>query len=127
MGAGIYVAIGSEKEVKKTEWDKRRFLGEDTVAAEMEEQPLGSALVVGGSYFAGAMVPVLPVLFGAKDTLFSLLTAGSMIILVSMVLAFLTGMDVKKRILTNLIIITCTVAITYAIGIVAKTLWGVSV
>ena len=127
MGAGIYVAISSEKEVKKTESDKRQFLGEGTAAAEMEEQPLGSALVVGGSYIAGAMVPVLPVLFGAKDALFSLLTAGSMIILVSMLLAFLSGMDIKKRILTNLVIIACAVAITYAIGIVAKTLWGVSV
>lgn len=127
MGAGIYVAISSEKEVKKTESDKQQFLKAATVVAGMEEQPLASALVVGGSYIAGAMVPVLPVLFGAKDALPSLLTAGSMIILVSMVLAFLSGMDIKKRILTNLVIIACAVAITYAIGLVAKTLWGVAV
>jgi len=127
MGAGIYVATSSEKEIKATELAKQQFLGTDTVAAEREEQPLGSALVVGGSYIAGAMVPVLPVLFGAKDVLPSLLTAGSMIILVSMVLAFLSGMEVKKRIFTNLVIIACAVAITYAIGLVAKTLWGVSV
>ena len=126
MGAGIYVAISSEKDIKATELAKQQFLGVDTVAAELEEQPLGSALVVGGSYIAGAMVPVLPVLFGAKDALFSLLTAGSMIILVSMVLAFLSGMEIKKRILTNLVIIACAVAITYAIGLAAKTLWGVS-
>ncbi len=127
MGAGIYVAVSSEKEVKATESAKQQFLGEDTVAAGMEEQPLGSALVVGGSYIVGAMVPVLPVLFGAKDALFSLFTAGSMIILVSMVMAFLSGMDIKKRILTNLVIIACAVAITYAIGLAAKTLWGVAV
>ena len=127
MGAGIYVAVGSEKEVKKTESDRQQFLKTDTVVAEVEEQPLASALVVGGSYIAGAMVPVLPVLFGAKDALPSLLTAGSMIILVSMVLAFLSGMDIKKRILTNLVIIACAVAITYAIGLMAKTLWGVPV
>ena len=127
MGAGIYVAISSEKEVKKTESDRRQFLGENTGAAKTEEPPLASAFVVGGSYIAGAMVPVLPVLFGAKDALPSLITAGSMIILVSMVLAFLSGMDIKKRILTNLVIITCAVAITYAIGLAAKTLWGVSV
>jgi VIT1/CCC1 family predicted Fe2+/Mn2+ transporter len=126
MGAGIYVAISSEKEIKATELAKQQFLGTDTVAAEMEEQPLGSALVVGVSYIVGAMVPVLPVLFGAKDALFSLLTAGSMIILVSVVLAFLSGMEIKKRILANLVIIACAVAITYAIGLVAKTLWGVS-
>lgn len=127
MGAGIYVAISSEKEVKKTDSDKRQFLGVDAASVEMEEQPLASALVVGGSYIAGALVPVLPVLVGAKDALPSLFTAGSMIILVSMVLAFLSGMDIKKRILTNLVIIACAVAITYAIGVVAKTLWGVSV
>jgi VIT1/CCC1 family predicted Fe2+/Mn2+ transporter len=127
MGAGIYVAIGSEKEVKQTESDRQQFLKAETVVAGMEEQPLASALVVGGSYIAGAMVPVLPVLFGAKDALPSLLTAGSMIILVSMVLAFLSGMDIKKRILTNLVIIACAVAITYAIGLAAKALWGVAV
>src|SRR3989338_1521997 len=127
MGAGIYVAISSEKEVKQTESDRQQFLKAETVVAGMEEQPLASALVVGGSYIAGAMVPVLPVLFGAKDALPSLLTAGSMIILVSMVLAFLSGMDIKKRILTNLVIIACAVAITYAIGLAAKALWGVAV
>ncbi|MEK9172637.1 MAG: VIT1/CCC1 transporter family protein, partial [Nitrospirota bacterium] len=119
MGAGIYVAISSEKEVKQTESDRQQFLKAETVVAGMEEQPLASALIVGGSYIAGAMVPVLPVLFGAKDALPSLLTAGSMIILVSMVLAFLSGMDIKKRILTNLVIIACAVAITYAIGLAA--------
>ena len=127
MGAGIYVAISSEKEVKQTESDRQQFLKAETVVAGIEEQPLASALVVGGSYIAGAMVPVLPVLFGAKDALPSLLTAGSMIILVSMVLAFLSGMDIKKRILTNLVIIACAVAITYAIGLAAKALWGVAV
>jgi len=127
MGAGIYVAISSEREVQQTESDRQQFLKAETVVAGMEEQPLASALVVGGSYIAGAMVPVLPVLFGAKDALPSLLTAGSMIILVSMVLAFLSGMDIKKRILTNLVIIACAVAITYAIGLAAKTLWGVAV
>jgi VIT1/CCC1 family predicted Fe2+/Mn2+ transporter len=127
MGAGIYVAIGSEKEVKQTESDRQQFLKAETVVAGLEEQPLASALVVGGSYIAGAMVPVLPVLVGAKDALPSLLTGGSMIILVSMVLAFLSGMDIKKRILTNLVIIACAVAITYAIGLAAKALWGVAV
>jgi len=48
--------------------------------------------VVGISYFAGAMIPLLPVLFGATDALFSLITAGSVIILMSMLLAFLSGM-----------------------------------
>ena len=51
--------------------------------------------------------------------------AGSVIILVSMVLAFLSGMDIKKRIATNLIIIAGAVGLTYAIGLVAKRLWEI--
>ena len=93
----------------------------------MEEQPLSSSLVVGGAYIVGAIVPVLPVLFGAKDALFSLFTAGSMIVAVSMLLAFLSGMNIRRRILMNLVIVTAAVVISYAIGTVAKNLWGVSV
>ena len=50
-----------------------------------------------------------------------------MIVAVSMLLAFLSGMNVRRRVLLNLIIITAAVGITYAIGTVAKNLWGVSV
>jgi VIT1/CCC1 family predicted Fe2+/Mn2+ transporter len=81
---------------------------------------------VGGSYFAGAMVPLLPVFFGAKNAVFSLFMAGSVVIVVSMVLAFLSGMDIKKRIATNLLIITGAVSLTYAIGLVAKQVWRIS-
>ena len=127
MAAGAYVALSSEKEVQQTDADKKRFLEEGGSAVEMAEQPLSSALVVGGAYFVGAMVPVLPVLFGAKTALFSLFTAGSMVVLVSTLLAFLSGMNVKRRILLNLVIITVAVSVTYLIGMVAKNLWGISV
>ncbi|MEK6525507.1 MAG: VIT1/CCC1 transporter family protein, partial [Nitrospirota bacterium] len=119
MAAGAYAALSSEKEVKATQFDKKQFLGEETGSSQMEEQPFSSAVVVGCSYFAGAMVPVLPVLLGAKDALFSLLAAGSMVILVSTLLAFLSGMDIKRRILLNLVIITVAVSVTYAIGMAA--------
>src|SRR5438445_13001192 len=76
MGAGIYVAISSEKDLKATELAKQQFLGVDTVAAELEEQPLGSALVVGVRYIAGALLARLPDLFGATASLVSLLIAG---------------------------------------------------
>src|SRR3990172_3755569 len=58
-----------------------------------------------------------PVVFGARNALASFVTAGSTIIVVSVVLAFLSGMDVKKRIRTNLVIIAAAVGITYAIGL----------
>ena len=136
MAAGIYVAISSEREINATEEDKKRFLGnaslpgmyEDTTdRREPQDHPLGSAVIVGISYFAGAMVPLLPVFFGAKDAWLSLITAGSVIILVSMLLAFLSGMDIKRRILTNLVIIAAAVGITYAIGRVVKDVFGIAV
>ncbi|MBM4124426.1 MAG: hypothetical protein FJ246_05670 [Nitrospira sp.] len=127
MAAGAYAALNSEKEVKATECDKKQFLGEEAGSSEMEEQPLASAFFVGGAYIVGALVPVLPVLFGAKDALVSLLTSGGMVIVISTLLAFLSGMDIKRRILMNLVIITVAVSVTYGIGMAAKTLWGVSV
>lgn len=88
---------------------------------------LASAVVVGASYFVGALVPMLPVAFGAATALPSILTGGVMIIIISSLLAFLSGMDVRRRILTNLVIITAAVVVTYAIGLLTRTLWGVAV
>ena len=57
----------------------------------------------------------------------SLFTAGSLIILVSTIVAFLSGMNVKRRVMTNLLIIAAAVGITFVIGVVTKLVWGVSV
>lgn len=127
MGAGAFLALNSEKEVKSTEVAKKIFLGEDSESRPMEEQPFSSALVVGAAYLTGAVVPVLPVLIGAKDALFSVLTAGLMVILVSTILSFLSGMDIKRRIALNLVIIALAVCVSYGIGIAAKHLWGIAV
>jgi VIT1/CCC1 family predicted Fe2+/Mn2+ transporter len=127
MGAGAFLALNSEKEVKSTEVAKKIFLGEESESSLMEEQPLSSALVVGSAYMMGAVVPVLPVLIGAQDAMFSVLTAGLMVIVVSTILSFLSGMDIKRRIALNLIIITVAVSVSYGIGLLAKQLWGVSV
>jgi hypothetical protein len=35
-------------------------------------------------------------------------------------------MDIKRRILLNLVIITVAVSISYGIGIVAKNYWGIA-
>ncbi|HEX9155957.1 MAG TPA: hypothetical protein VF819_10360, partial [Nitrospira sp.] len=62
-----------------------------------------------------------------KDALFSVFTAGLMVILVSTVLSFLSGMDVKRRIVLNLVIITVAVTVSYSIGLVAKQIWGIHI
>lgn len=127
MGAGAFLALNSEKEVKSTEIARRMFLGEDSDVSPMEESPIASALVVGAAYLAGALVPVLPVFFGASSAFFSVLTAGVVVVAVSAILSFLSGMDVKRRIALNLVIIAVAVTVTYGIGLIAKQLWGISV
>ena len=87
MAAGTFLALNSEKEVKSTEIAKRS-LGEASEVVPMEESPIGSALVVGAAYIAGAIVPVLPVLIGATNVVFSIITAGLMVVFVSTVLSF---------------------------------------
>ena len=127
MAAGAYAAISSEREVQATEAAKKEFLGDKSGGATLPDRPLGSALVVGASYFVGSMVPVLPVLFGAKSAVFSVIAAGSVAVLVSTLLAFLSGMDIKRRILLNLAIVALAVSVTYLIGMAAKQLGGISV
>jgi vacuolar iron transporter family protein len=126
MAAGAFLALSSEKEVKTTEIARKIFLGEASEIVPMEESPIGSALVVGTAYIAGAIVPVLPVIFGATSALFSVLTAGLMVIVVSAILSFLSGMDVTRRIFLNLALITIAVSVTYGIGVFAKHLWGIA-
>jgi len=126
MAAGAFLALNSEKEVRSTEIAKKVFLGESDDLGTMEESPLGSAVVVGCAYVAGALVPVLPVLIGAKDAFFSVITAGVMVIVVSTILSFLSGMDIKRRIFLNLIIITVAVTVSYGIGLAAKSFWGIA-
>jgi VIT1/CCC1 family predicted Fe2+/Mn2+ transporter len=127
MGAGAYLAASSEAEVRETEVRRRRFLGEPEAAGGPGDRPVASGVRVGVSYVIGAVVPVLPVLVGARTLLPSLVVAGGVIVIVSTILAFLSGMDVKRRILMNLAIMAAAVAISYALGLVAQALWGISV
>jgi VIT1/CCC1 family predicted Fe2+/Mn2+ transporter len=53
--------------------------------------------------------------------------AGGVIVIVSAILAFLSGMNVKRRILLNLAILAAAVAISYLIGLFAQSVWGISV
>ena len=88
--------------------------------------PIAAALVVGLGYFAGALVPVLPVLFGAKSMLPTALAAGTTIIAVSAIVAFLSGMDVRRRIAQNALVTGIAIVVTYSIGLAAKRVWGIA-
>jgi len=126
MAAGAYVAASSEAEVRETEDERKRFLG-TAESDETPERPLVAALVVGFGYIAGALVPVLPVLFGARGMLPTVVAAGMTIVVVSAIVAFLSGMEVRRRVVMNLIITGIAVVVTYAIGRLAKGVWGISV
>jgi len=49
------------------------------------------------------------------------------IVVVSALLAFLAGMDVRRRVVMNVLITALAVLATYAIGLAAKALFGVTV
>jgi len=127
MGAGAYLAGSSEAEVRGTDARRRRFLGEPEPPADPSDSPVHSGMRVGLSYVVGEVVPVLPVAFGARTLLPSLIVAGVVIVLVSTILAFLSGMVVRRRIALNLGIIAAAVLISYVIGLIAKAAWGITV
>jgi VIT1/CCC1 family predicted Fe2+/Mn2+ transporter len=126
MAAGAYIGAGSEAEVRETEDARRRFLGEP-VSSEPAESPLGSAVVVGLGYFIGAVVPVVPVLFGARTVWPTVLSGGTMIVAVSAIVAFISGMDVRQRIARNVLITGLAVVVTYVLGVVTKRLLGLQI
>jgi len=126
MAAGAFVASSSEKEVQAIAEGKQKFLGEPAGTADTGQGPLTAAVLVGTSYFFGTLVPVLPVAFGAKSVLIPVISGGAVVLLVSFLVAFLSGMDIKRRILTNLVILAAAVVVTYAIGMATKSIWGIS-
>jgi predicted membrane protein (TIGR00267 family) len=126
MAAGAYIGAGSEAELRETEDARRRFLGENVVT-ELAENPLVSAATVGIGYFIGAIVPILPILFGAHTVLPTILTGGAMIVAVSAIVAFISGMDVRRRIALNVLITGLAVVVTYVLGLLTKRLLGVAI
>lgn len=126
MGAGAFVASSSGNEMRRAEAARKRFLG-SSVTPPARDLPLRTALIVALSYLAGSMAPLLPVVCGAASVLASILAALAMVMLVSVLLAFLSGMDVKRRLLINVTMIFGAAAFAYAVGRLARDIWGIQV
>ena len=126
MAVGVYVSSGSEKEVQNIEAEKDRFLS-GTKETPTGDRPSNLAFIVGIAYFIGSMVPVLPVVFGAKNVLISWTAGGCALVLVTMTLSFISGMSIRVRVLTNLFLVSAAVAISYAFGVLVKKFLGVEV
>ncbi len=128
MAAGAYGALNSEKEVEKVEAAKREFIdGKAEEKKEGSSSAAESAVVVGLSYFFGALVPVLPVLLGAGNIFWSLGFAAVVMLFISTVIAFLSGMRMRRRIVTNLVILLIAVGVTYAVGLLARSVFGINI
>lgn len=128
MASGAYASSSSEAEVRAIEDDKERFLNPDMVNEDVTREGVFSlATVVGASYFIGAFIPVLPVLLGAKNALPSIIASGATILLVSYLLAFLSGMNAGRRMLTNLLMICAAVGVSSIIGYAVRMIWGIAV
>jgi vacuolar iron transporter family protein len=56
----------------------------------------------------------------------AVLAAGTTIIAVSAIVAFISGMQVRRRIAQNALVTGIAVAVTYTIGLLAKSVWGVA-
>jgi VIT1/CCC1 family predicted Fe2+/Mn2+ transporter len=125
MAAGAYAATSSEREIERIQKGKALFLGRKKEEGH-PASAISTGVIVGVSYFVGASLPVLPVLFGAGNVLASIVAGGVATVIVSSVLAFLSGMDVRRRIALNLAVIALAVGITSLIGAMVHKMWGVS-
>jgi len=96
-------------------------------SSHSKELPLASAAFVGVSYLCGALVPIVPVFFGAHTIFLPLLADSLLLLAVSFIVAFLSGMEVKWRIMLNIGIMAFAVIVTYALGIIAKNIFGITV
>ena len=107
---------------------KKEFLSGSN--ADMKENPSSafeSATIVGVSYFFGALVPMLPIILGAHNIMWPLVIAMVVMLFISTVIAFLSGMRMSKRIVTNLIILLIAVGVTYLVGLLLRSIFGLNV
>ena len=139
MAAGAYGAMNSENEVEHIESAKKDFLLEETPvqngtgktgdhsSSEKGGNAIQSGMIVGISYLLGATVPVLPILLGAKNIFLPFVFAAVVIVFISGIIAFLSGMRMSRRILTNLVILVIAVGVTYSVGIFVRAIFGISI
>lgn len=115
MGAGAFLSTHAERELHRLQAAKQQFLLTEN-QTEKAVSPIKAAVIVAVGYVIGAAVPVAPFFLGAHSPIWSIVLSGSLILLVSAVLSFLSGMDMRRRMILNAAIITLAVLISYAMG-----------
>lgn len=129
MAAGVFAAENSENEIIEIQTKKERILSSNASGESVRRGTniFASTSIVGISYFFGAMIPILPIVFGGRGILVSFLASGFVAIFVSTIISFITGMNAKKRIVLNIAILGIAVLITYTMGIIAKQILGANI
>lgn len=125
MAAGVFASSGSQREVERLQNAKRVFFNATDEVAE-DSRPLSAALIVGISYLCGALVAIFPVLLGAESLLWPIVFGALMVIVVSVVVSLLSGMEVWRRVLQNLLLVFGAIAITYSIGALVRNILGIN-
>lgn len=123
MAVGVFASSSSEKDMHQTAFEKEQFLLGAAPSAITTVNPLSSAVIVGIFYIFGAMIPILPIFLGAKSVWVSLICGGMASILLTIVLSFISGMQMRKRVLTNLAMIMIAVVGAYVVGIFVKNIF----
>lgn len=125
MAAGAFLSTHSEREVQALERGKQRFLSPTESEKEETSSPWTAAALVGSAYLIGAAVPVAPFVLGAHQAYWSMLFSGSLILMVSALLAFLSGMSILQRVLLNSLVLFGAVGVSACVGLFAHRLFGI--
>lgn len=126
MAAGAFASSRSQLEIQRIENAKRLFFDPDSKSTE-ETRPMTAAITVSISYFIGALFPVLPMLLGAADPVWSIVLGALMVVVVTMLLSFISGMEVQRRVFQNLLLVLIAVVVTYALGTGVRYFWEIAV
>ena len=126
MAVGVLASSRSQLEVQRMEHAKRNFFDPQAEMSE-ETRPSTAAVAVAASYFLGALCPIAPVLLGAASPLWSIVVGGVMVALVTTLLSFMSGMNVRQRVLQNVLLVSIAVAFTYTLGTMVKHFWQIAV
>jgi len=126
MAAGVLASSGSQLEVERIQNAKRSFFNPQAEIPQ-ETQPVVASVLVGISYLVGALFPIVPVYLGATTPLWSVVAGGSMVLVITTLVSFMSGMDVKQRVFQNLLLVFAAVAITYGLGTLVSHIWEVQV
>jgi VIT1/CCC1 family predicted Fe2+/Mn2+ transporter len=127
MAAGAFLATHSEAELERKEAAKRRFLQGVSQEPGTQASPWRAAGLVGSAYLVGAVVPVLPFLLGSTHPWWSIVCSGALILVVSALLAFLSGMSLARRVALNAGVVVASVVVSYGIGRLMEAAFGVPV